>query len=281
MGKIISIASGKGGVGKTTVTAELGLALSKRNLKVCLVDADVAMANLSLLLNMQGSPITLHDVLLGESIIQDAIYDGPFGVKLVPSGLSLDSYRRVDPERLTGILDSIKNQYDFILLDCPAGIEKSVIAAISSSDEVLLLTAPTSASLADALKVKIMCNRLNVKVVGVIINFVRNEKGEIKKDDISRILELPIFGLVPFDDELRASFLGEKAVPLMVRKPGAPAAIALQKTASKLAGLPVQFDLGEKKQGFFARLFGIFRKKNTDKNAQAKGFRGELRGEDY
>ncbi len=279
MGRIISIVSGKGGVGKTTITAELGIALAKRGLKVCVVDADVAMANLSLLLNMQGSPITLHDVLLGESVIFDAVYDGPAGMKLIPSGLSLDSYRRVDPERLSGVLDAIKNQFDFILLDCPAGIEKSVIAAISASDEVLLLTTPSPPSIADVLKAKILCNRLNVKVIGVIVNFVREEKGEIKKEDVSKILELPIYGIIPFDDDLRQSFMGEKPIPLMMRKPGAASALAVQKTASKLAGLPVQFDLGEKKQGFLSRLLGFFKRKHPEKNNGSRGFRGERKGE--
>ncbi|HZX34606.1 MAG TPA: P-loop NTPase, partial [archaeon] len=71
MGRIIALVSGKGGVGKTTITANLGIALAKRDLNVCLIDADIAMANLSLILNMQNSPITLHDVLLGEAGMQD------------------------------------------------------------------------------------------------------------------------------------------------------------------------------------------------------------------
>lgn len=91
MGRIITLASGKGGVGKTSITANLGIALVQRGNKVLLVDADVAMANLSLLLGMQSSPITLHDVLLGEATIRDATYDGPGGVHFIPSGLSLDS----------------------------------------------------------------------------------------------------------------------------------------------------------------------------------------------
>ena len=277
MGKIIAILSGKGGVGKTTITAELGIALAKRNLKVCVVDADVAMANLSLLLSMQGAPITLHDVLLGESVIHDAIYDGPMGLKLVPSGLSLDSYRRVDPERLSSVLEKIAPIFDFILLDCPAGIERSVIAAVSAANEVLLLTTPSSPSIADVLKAKIICNRLNVKVIGVIINFVRQEKGEIKKEDISKILELPIYGLVPFDDELRQSFIQEKPVPLMVRNPGSPAALAIQKTASKLAGLPVQFDLGARREGFLSRLLSIFKRRSSDKPQSPRTIRGEIR----
>ncbi len=283
MGRVIAIVSGKGGVGKTTITAELGIALAKRNQKVCVIDADVAMANLSLLLNMQGSPITLHDVLLGESNVQDSIYDGPQGLKLIPSGLSLENYRRVDPERLSGVVESISNQFDFVLLDCPAGIEKGVLAAIAAADEVLLVTMPTSPAIADVLKAKISAQRLNVKVIGVIVNFVRGEKGEIRFDDIQKLLELPVFGLVPYDAEIRRTFMYEKLAPLMIRAPGSPAAVAIQKTAAKLAGLPVKIDEG-KKPSLLARIFGMFRKKEKldkagkiDKNAKVDA-KKNLRG---
>ncbi|MCR4368966.1 MAG: cell division ATPase MinD [archaeon] len=264
MGRVIALVSGKGGVGKTTITANLGIALSKHGLNVCVIDADIAMANLSLLLNMQNSPITMHDVLLGEANIQDAIYDGPAGLKFVPSGLSLESYRRIDSERLQGIIDSIKGQFDFILLDCAAGIEKNVLAAIAASDEVLLITMPTSPSIADVLKAKITAQRLGSKAIGVIINFVRDEKGEIKKDDVMKMLELPVLASVPFDDEVRRSFMQESVMPIMVRKPTTPAAIAIQKAAAKLSGLSVQVE--EPKKGnsvsrFLNRLFSIFKRK--------------------
>ncbi|MAG18134.1 MAG: septum site-determining protein MinD [Candidatus Diapherotrites archaeon] len=264
MGRVISLISGKGGVGKTTITANLGIALAKRNLNVCLIDADIAMANLSLLLNMQNSPITLHDVLLGEANIQDAIYDGPAGVKFIPSGLSLENYRRVDSERLQGVVDSIKNQFDFILLDCAAGIGKNVMAAISASDEILLITMPSSPSIADVLKAKITSQRLGTKVIGIMINFMRGEKGEIKKEDVMKMLELPVLSIVPFDDEIRKSFMQEKVMPIMIRVPGTPAGIAIQRAAAKISGLSIKIEDSEKKGflgRFFNRLFSVFKKK--------------------
>ncbi len=270
MGRIIALVSGKGGVGKTTITANLGIALAKRDLNVCLIDADIAMANLSLILNMQNSPITLHDVLLGEAGMQDAIYDGPAGVKFVPSGLSLENYRRVDSERLQTVIDSIRNQFDFILLDCAAGIEKNVLAALSASDEVILITSPTSPSIADVLKAKITAQRIGCKPIGVIINFVREEKGEIRKDDVMKLLELPVLVSVPWDDEVRKSFMQEHVMPVMIRKPGSPAAVALQKAAAKLAGIPVKIEetKGSGLGGFFNKLFSIFKRK--PKAAEAK-----------
>ncbi|NMA44778.1 MAG: AAA family ATPase [Candidatus Diapherotrites archaeon] len=260
MARVITIASGKGGTGKTTITANLGVALSKLGKKVLLIDADVAMANLSLILGMQSSPITLHDVLLGEAQVFDAIYDGPEGVQFIPSGLSLDNYKRVDSERMASIISQLNEKYDFILLDAAAGIEKNVLSALSASQETLLVTMPTSPAIADALKTKIVAQRLNSKVIGVVVNFVMNEKGEISRQEISGILELPVFGLVPFDAEVRKSFMQQKIAPVIIRKPDSPASVEIQKIASRLTGIKVA-DTPTEKKGFFAKLFSFFSKR--------------------
>jgi len=263
MGRIITVVSGKGGVGKTSITANIGIALAQHGKRVLLVDADVAMANLSLLLGMQSSPITLHDVLLGESDIRDAVYDGPGGVYFVPSGLSLESYRRVDSERIEQVVREIADEYDFILLDAPAGIEKTVMAAISAADQVLLITAPDSPSVADVLKAKIVSQRLNVQPIGVIINFVRKEKGEITGEDMMKMLELPVYGQVPYDEEVRKSFMQENVSPVMIRKPQCPAAIEMQRVAAKIGGYSADIKAMpfKEKKGILSRILGFFRRK--------------------
>ncbi len=261
MGRIITIASGKGGVGKTTLTANLGIALSQMNNKVLLVDADIAMANLSLLLAMQSSPITLHDVLLGESTIDDAIYDGPGGVHFIPSGLSLEGYRRIDSERLESVIREVAPRYDFILLDAPAGIEKNVMAALAAADEILLITIANSPSIADVLKTKLISQRLGSNPIGVVVNFSMGEKGEIDKDDIMKMLELPVYGLIPYDPEVRKSFMQEKVQPVMLRTPNTPAATAIRKIAAKVAGVKLsRYTVEEEKKGFLSKLLGIFKR---------------------
>ncbi|MFH1752069.1 MAG: cell division ATPase MinD [archaeon] len=263
MTRVIAIASGKGGVGKTTATANIGIALAELGQKVLLVDADIAMANLSLLLGMQSSPITLHDVLLGDSSVQDAIYEGPKGVHFIPSGLSLESYRRVDSERLASVVQSVSANYDFVLLDVAAGIEKNVLSAINAADEVLLITDPTSPSIADVFKTKVVTQRLGSKPLGIILNFVRGEKGEIADDEVMKMLELPIYGRIPFDPEVRRSFMQEHALPVVIRKPSAPSSIAFRKTASKLTGQKVELNAPKKEGGlkrFLNKLFSIFRR---------------------
>jgi len=265
VGRIIAFASGKGGVGKTSVTANIGIALARRGKSVCLVDGDVAMANLSLLLGMQSSPITLHDVLLGEATIHDAIYDGPVGIKFVPSGLSLENYRRVDPERLESVVALLKDEFDYILIDTPPGIERSVLACLSAAEEVFLLTTPTSPSIADVLKTKIVTERLGSKPIGVIVNFVFGDKGEVSADDIMKMLELPCYGSIPYDDEMRKSFMQEKVAPVMLRVPNSPSAKAIERIAAKIAGLPTEAEQAAKPRtgiaSIFKSLFAIFSKK--------------------
>ena len=260
MARVTTVASGKGGTGKTTVVANLGIALAKLGKKVLLIDADVAMANLSLILGMQSSPITLHDVLLGEAQVHDAVYDGPEGIHFIPSGLSLDNYKRVDSERLSGIVSQLADQYDIILLDAAAGIEKNVLSALSSSQETLLVTMPTSPAIADALKTKIVAQRLGSKVIGIIINFVMSEKGEISKQEIASILELPVYGSIPFDAEVRKSFMQQKVYPVIIRKPDTPAVVEITKIASRLTGLKVA-ESSVQKEGIFSKIFSIFKKK--------------------
>ncbi len=242
----------------TSICANLGIALAQRGVSVCLVDADIAMANLSLLLGMQSSPITLHDVLLGEAGIHDAIYDGPNGLKFIPSGLSLENYRRVDADRLATVIKTIQPKFDFVLLDGPAGIEKSVLATIASTEESLLIATPDSPSIADVLKTKIVAQRLGNKPLGIVLNMVRFEKGEIGKDEVSRMMELPVYATVPYDDEMRHSFQRDKAVPVMLRNTQAKSSIEIQKLAARLAGLPVNFDENKTHSGFFGSIFGFF-----------------------
>ncbi len=262
MGKTISFVSGKGGVGKTFLVANLGIALSKAGFNICMIDTDIAMANLSLLLGMQSSPITLHDVLLEEAVIEDAIYDGPANTKFIPSGLSLDSYRRVDSEKLVDVISSIKKQFDFILLDGPAGIGKDVMASISAAETSLLITMPISPAIADLIKTKKVCLRLGNKPLGVIINFARFEKGEINEIDVSKMLELPIYGVIPFDDEVRKTFLQERVQPVILRKPSTIASTAIFQTVKKLTGREVKI---EQETGFL----GLFKKTPSSDQPQS------------
>ncbi len=234
---LISVASGKGGVGKTTVVANLGPAIAKLGPSVLLVDADIAMANLSLMFGIHSAPITLHDVLLGDAEIYDAMYDGPWGVKIVPSGLSLQAYRRIDPHRLEDVLKDVKKDFEYVLVDVPAGIGDNALAAISATEEMILVITPDPASLADALKTKAMAERLGVKPTGVIVNMVRNLPGEARDKEIVKVLEVPVYGRIPDSDEVRKALLQKKPKPLVVLNPKSKVSQAFFRIAERITGI--------------------------------------------
>lgn len=259
MVRIITFASGKGGVGKTTIVANLGIALSRMGQRVLLIDTDVAMANLSLILGMESSPITLNDVLKGEAKIEDVIYNGPGGTHIIPSSLELQNFKHMDLSQIPTIVKRLTTKYDFILLDCPAGVGEDTLVTMSASTEVFLVVNPYSLSIADALKTKITSQRINAKPVGVIINMAGYYKGEIEEKDIVRMMELPTYGCIPFDEEVRKAFFYKKIEPIIIKSPNSPASVMFNQIAARLLGKEIEMPSVEK--GFFAWLKSIFKKK--------------------
>ena len=142
MVRTITIASGKGGTGKTTIAANLAIALADIGIKVCVLDADIEMANLELILGMENKRITLLDVLADRADIKDAIYIGPKSVLVIPSGISLEKLRNVDPEKLKDAIKKIIDVAEIFIIDAPAGIGKDTLIAISSARECLLVVNP-------------------------------------------------------------------------------------------------------------------------------------------
>ena len=121
---VYTIASGKGGTGKTTVTANLGAMLARYGKKTCILDADVGMANLGLILGLDELPVTLHEVLAGKARVRDAIYEGPFGVKVVPP--DSQGFQHSNPDRLKDVVTDLVSEFD-ILIDAPAGSAGTIV----------------------------------------------------------------------------------------------------------------------------------------------------------
>lgn len=257
MVRTITIASGKGGTGKTTIAANLAIALADIGIKVCVLDADIEMANLELILGMENKRITLLDVLADRADIKDAIYIGPKSVLVIPSGISLEKLRNVDPEKLKDAIKKIIDVAEIFIIDAPAGIGKDTLIAISSARECLLVVNPDISSLSDALKTKIIAQRLGSEIIGAVLNRVEETTGELTAQEVSTILEVPVMGVVPEDKNVRrAGIYGE---PLILRYPNSPASVAIKKLARKLAGLPVEEER-EKRSVISKLLSGLLRK---------------------
>lgn len=234
MTRVIAVASGKGGVGKTTITANLGVALSTYGERTIVLDADIAMANLELILGMEGKSVTLHDVLSGNASIEDAIYEGPSGVKVVPAGISLEGLRKIKLDRLEGALEHLVEEADILLIDAPAGLEKDALAAIASSDELILVTTPEVPSISDALKTKIVANKLGVNILGVVVNREQHDKTFLTIDEVETILEVPVIAVIPDDPEVsRAAAFGE---PIIIKNPKSATSNAIMQLGADLIG---------------------------------------------
>ncbi|BDH79901.1 MAG TPA: P-loop NTPase [Methanothermobacter sp.] len=251
MTRVITIASGKGGVGKTIVAANLGVALASYGERVIVLDADIAMANLELVLGMEGKSVTLHDVLAGKADIEEAIYEGPEGVKVVPAGISLEGLRNVKLERLEEVLSQLLEDTDILLIDAPAGLEKDAITALAAAEELLLVTTPEIPSISDVLKTKIIADKLDVKIIGVIVNREQHDKTFLTVDEIETILEVPVISVIPEDPEIsRSAAFGE---PIIIKNPKSPASNAIMKLAADLLGKefhPIEPD----KRGIISKL---------------------------
>ncbi|MCK4637608.1 MAG: cell division ATPase MinD [Methanomicrobia archaeon] len=234
MGQSIVIASGKGGTGKTTICANLGIALAQRGKQVTILDADIDMANLELMLGMEGMPVTLHEVLAGEAEPEEAIYDGPEGVRILPAGLSLSGVQKADPRKLEGVLKTLIGVADYLLIDGAPGLEVDAVTAIAAAQNLLLVVNPEITSMSDALKTKIVAEKLGTHVIGAVLNRVGFDMTELTKEEVETILETEVVAIIPEDPEVkRAAAFGE---PLVVRNPNSSATIAIKKLAADLLG---------------------------------------------
>ncbi len=248
MTRVIAIASGKGGTGKTVITANLGVVLAEMGKDVTLVDIDLAMANLELVLGMEGMPTTLQDVLSGEAKVEDAIYTGPAGVKFIPAGLSFDRLKSADPDRIKDVVNHLLDRTEFVLLDCPSGLSKITLIGLESAEELLLVVAPDISSITDALKTKIIAEKLNTKLTGIVVNRWTKSGFEMDKKEIEKVLNGEVLVIIPEDPEVKKSVsFGQ---PVVLRSPDSPASKAIRELAEDIAGVEsVKREKKEKKEG--------------------------------
>lgn len=254
--RVYAIASGKGGTGKTTTTVNLGTSLAMLGKKTIIVDSDIGMANIGLLLGLEKSKVTLHEVLGGEAEIKDAIYEGPSGLKVVPSGLSLKGFQKSNPDKLKQVISSLADGMDYVLIDVPAGLSRDSIIPLAVADKVILVVNPDLSSLTDALKTKTLAEMLGRSVEGVVLNRVVFEKTEINSNKVKEHLGTEVLETVPEDADVRRSAAFK--VPVVIKAPSSPASIAFKRLAAKLAG--EKFAEPAKKRSFFKSLKGVFKK---------------------
>ncbi len=234
MTRTIVVTSGKGGVGKTTLVSNLGYALTELGHSVILVDSNLTTPNLGLHLGMHLTSKTLHDVLKGSTKIKQAIYTHPFGFKVLPASLGINALSGVDPNKLRDITFSLIGQADFVILDCAAGLGRECLAAIDSSDEVLILTNPDLPSVVDAIKIKKISEDMKKNILGVVVNRRKWKWYELSKKEIEDLIGLNVIAEIPEDRSIHQSIASKK--PLLDYDPSCQASYEIRRVAHYIAG---------------------------------------------
>ena len=195
MTKIISVISGKGGVGKTTIVSNLGCALSKRGKKVIVIDGNVTGASLGVHLGVPDiQPISLNDVLEDKAFITQALYQHPAGFMVIPAKINDIEANLGDLKKHLGELVGTS---DVILIDSAAGVSDEVKASVDVADKVVIITNPEEAALLNAISAKKLADKKGKDLMGVVINNARGEKHEITKDQIEALMGVPVIATVP------------------------------------------------------------------------------------
>lgn len=249
MFRAFTITSGKGGVGKTTLTVNLGISLALLNRKTCILDADFGTASMSLILGMDEVPVTLDEVLAGKADIEDAVYEGPAGVKVVPGGISLQGFRQADPDKLQDVVHKLADRCEYLLIDAPSGISRERVVPHSVADQIILVVTPELASMADALKNKILCEVRGGSVYGALLNRAGHEDTELGSQSVEDVLGVRVIDVVPED----ASVLRAAAnnTPCVLKYPGADASQAFKRIAVRISDVDYKEEAGEPTQERF------------------------------
>ena len=205
MQRVIVITSGKGGVGKTTVCASIGKALSKLGKKVLLVEGDIGLNNLDVVLQVEDKIIyDASDVVRGKASAIQAVIEVDKNLFLFPSTNISDGL--ITTENFVKIIEELKTEFNYVIIESPAGIESNFYRAIASAEESLLVVTPHLSSVRDGAKTIRMLNDEGITKVGLIVNRVRGEfvidKSTLSPDEIAEITGIPLYGVIPEDDSI-------------------------------------------------------------------------------
>lgn len=261
MGEAIVITSGKGGVGKTTTTANLGTALALMDKKVCLMDTDIGLRNLDVVMGLENRIIyDIVDVVqkrckLKQALIKDKRFDCLY---LLPAAQTSDK-SDLTPEGMIEMIAELKEEYDYILIDCPAGIEQGYKNAVAGADRAIVVTTPEKSSVRDADRIIGLLEKENIEPPHLVINRIRNhmmKNGDMLDiDEIVQILSIELLGVIADDDEvIKASNHGEP----VVFQPNTRASIAYRNIARRILGESVPLLSFEDEKGVFSKVKKFF-----------------------
>lgn len=261
MSEVIVITSGKGGVGKTTTTANVGTGLAQLNKKVVLIDTDIGLRNLDVVMGLENRIVyNLVDVIEGNCRIKQAlIKDKKYpNLALLPSAQTRDK-SSVTPEQMKKLTDELRDEFDYILLDCPAGIEQGFQNAIAGADRALVVTTPEVSAIRDADRIIGLLEANEVQKTELIVNRLRMDmvkRGDMMTvEDVCEILAIGLIGVVPDDEQIVIST--NQGEPLVGSE--ALAGQAYLNICKRIDGEEVPFLDLDRRAGVFSKLAKLFK----------------------
>ena len=262
MSEVIVVTSGKGGVGKTTTSANIGTGLASLGNRVVMIDTDIGLRNLDVVLGLENRIVyNLIDVIEGncrykQALIKARNYNNLY---LLPCAQTRDK-TAVSPEQIIKLIDEIRDEYDYIIIDCPAGIEQGFKNAIAGADRAFVVTTPEVSAIRDADRIVGLLEANEMQRIDLIINRIRMDmvkRGDMMSvDDVTEILSVPLIGALPDDEQVViGTNQGEPVVGL-----DSKAGKAYLNICKRIMGIEVPFIELENNSGFFSKLSHLFKK---------------------
>jgi septum site-determining protein MinD len=264
VGEAIVVTSGKGGVGKTTTSANLGTSLALQGKRVCLVDTDIGLRNLDVVMGLENRIIydlvdvvegrcKIHQALVKDKRFEDLLY-------LLPAAQTTDK-NAVNPSQMKTLIEELKQEFDYVVIDCPAGIEQGYKNAVAGADKAIVVTTPEVSAVRDADRIiGLLEKEENVEAPKLVINRIRNhlmKNGDmLDVDEITTHLSIELIGIVADDDEvIKASNHGE---PIALN-PNSKASISYRNIARRILGESIPLErLENDSTGVFTKIKKFF-----------------------
>ena len=261
MGKTIVVTSGKGGVGKTTATANLGAGLAMRNNRVVVIDTDIGLRNLDVVMGLENRIVyDLVDVIEGTCKLQQAMIRDKHAKELylIPAAQTRDK-SAIKAEQLREVCCRLKEDFDYVIIDCPAGIEQGFQNAVAACDTAVVITTPEVSAVRDADRVIGLLEAAEIRTPDLVINRVRpkmvSEGDMMDKDDVLSLLSVRIIGLVPDDSQVIVAT--NRGIPV-VHDPKSISGQAFRRIAARIDGEDVPFQDLDERKGMMSRVKGLF-----------------------